>query len=209
MIAHREKGAILPLLLRRIVERFNELDFQLSRSPSPIAPILVGVTGAYGSTYALDYRDRLVNQAVQRNPASLSARGATICRQRCSISLVIWSSGPPAERSRNRSCRTDRISRVDWHRICPPNHSSRLIDIRSAVYYLLTLALQLIPYSLAIGAGVNTGVALFRPKPYYQGDKWFNIIPKETLRDMGWIYTMVIPLFLVASLWEFLSPLNT
>ena len=88
------------------------------------------------------------------------------------------------------------------------DHSSRLDDVRSAVYYLLTLLLQVIPYLLAIGAGVNVGIAIFRPHPYYQGDKWLGIIPKEALRDVGRIYALVIPLFLVASLWEFLSPWN-
>ena len=88
------------------------------------------------------------------------------------------------------------------------DHTSRLNDPRSAVYYLLTLLLQLMPYSLAIGAGVNAGVALFRTPPYYQGQKWLGIFPKEALRDVARIYAIVIPLFLVASLWEFLSPWN-
>ena len=86
--------------------------------------------------------------------------------------------------------------------------TSRLNNIRSAVYYLLTLLLQLTPYSLAVGAGVNVGVSLFRPSTYYQGEKWLNIFPKEALRDVGRIYALVIPLFLVASLWEFLSSWN-
>jgi hypothetical protein len=88
------------------------------------------------------------------------------------------------------------------------DHTSRLDDPRSAFYYLLTLFLQLIPYSLAVGAGVNVGIALFRPPPYYQGQKWLGIFPAEAMRDIGRIYLVVIPLFLAASLWEFLSPWN-
>jgi hypothetical protein len=34
------------------------------------------------------------------------------------------------------------------------------------------------------------------------------MIPKEALRDVGRIYALVIPIFLIASLWEFLSPWN-
>jgi len=62
------------------------------------------------------------------------------------------------------------------------DHTSRLNNPRSAVYYLLTLLLQVIPYSLAVGAGVNGGVALFRPAPCYQGEKWLGLWPKEVLR---------------------------
>jgi hypothetical protein len=88
------------------------------------------------------------------------------------------------------------------------DHTSRLNNPRSAVYYLLTLLLQVIPYSLAVGAGVNGGVSLFRPAPCYQGEKWLGLWPKEVLRDVARIYALAIPLFLVASLWEFLSPWN-
>jgi hypothetical protein len=48
------------------------------------------------------------------------------------------------------------------------------------------------------------GLAYLRPKPYYQGDKWLGI-PKEAIRDVLRIYVLVVPLFLVASLWEFLA----
>lgn len=82
-------------------------------------------------------------------------------------------------------------------------HTSRLADPWEATYYLVTLILQLIPYSLAGGAGVNLGMSLFRPRSYYQGDKWLGI-SREAVRDVLRIYSLVVPLFLVASLWEFL-----
>jgi hypothetical protein len=82
------------------------------------------------------------------------------------------------------------------------------LERSTAVYYLLTLLLQVTPYSLAIGAGVNVGVALFRPPQHYQTEKWLGLFPKEVLWDLGRIDLIVIPLFLVASLWEFLSPWN-
>ncbi len=66
------------------------------------------------------------------------------------------------------------------------------------------LILQLVPYSLAGGAGVNLGIAYLRPRPFYQGDKWQGI-PKEAIRDAFRIYLLVAPLFLAASLWEFLA----
>ncbi len=83
------------------------------------------------------------------------------------------------------------------------SHVSRLADVKEGAYYLITLLLQLIPYALAGGAGVNIGVAYFRPRAFYQGEKWLGY-PKEALRDAVRIYIVVIPLFLLASLWEFL-----
>jgi hypothetical protein len=84
------------------------------------------------------------------------------------------------------------------------NHASRLADPHEAAYYLFTLLLQLIPYSLAGGVGVNLGIASFRPRPFYQGEKWYGL-PKEAIRDVFRVYALVVPLFLVASLWEFFA----
>ncbi|TAK34907.1 MAG: hypothetical protein EPO21_08000 [Chloroflexota bacterium] len=84
------------------------------------------------------------------------------------------------------------------------DHVSRLANGQEAFYYLLTLILQSIPYSLAGGAGVNIGWAYFRPQPCYRGNKWLGY-PKEAVFDALRIYVVVVPLFLVASLWEFLG----
>jgi len=85
---------------------------------------------------------------------------------------------------------------------------SRFDDPRSAAYYLLTLILQLTGYSLAVGAGVNAGISMFRPTPFCQGEKWLKIFPKEAILDIGRIYLSAVPFFLVGSLWEFLSLWN-
>ena len=81
-------------------------------------------------------------------------------------------------------------------------HLSRLAEPKEAAYYLITLTLQLIPSILAGGAGVNIGLANFRPRPFYQGEKWLGI-PKEAIQDAFRIYLIVVPLFFLASLWEF------
>jgi hypothetical protein len=82
-------------------------------------------------------------------------------------------------------------------------HVSRLIDPAQATYYLVTLILQLIPYSLAGGAGLNMGYACYWHRDCYQAEKWMGI-PGEALRDTLRIYMIIIPLMLIASLWEFL-----
>jgi hypothetical protein len=81
-------------------------------------------------------------------------------------------------------------------------HMSRLAEPKEAAYYLITLTLQLIPSILGAGAGVNIGLANFRPAPFYEGEKWLGL-PKEAIRDAFRIYLLVVPLFFLASLWEF------
>jgi len=82
-------------------------------------------------------------------------------------------------------------------------HHSRLADPASAAYYLVTLILQLIPYSIAGGMGVYVGVgawrALRKPVPSWLG------LPKDRVKDAARAYILVVPLFLVASLFEFLA----
>jgi hypothetical protein len=84
------------------------------------------------------------------------------------------------------------------------DHTSRLSNPREAAYYLITLLLQVIPYALAGGAGVNLGLAFLRPRPPYDGTKWLNI-PRDALWDTLRIYILIVPLFFLASLWEFLA----
>ena len=86
-------------------------------------------------------------------------------------------------------------------------HTSRLADPLQAAYYLSVVILQLVPYSLAAGAGINLGLAYFRPPPHYRGRKWYGY-PVEAIKDVLWIYALAVPLFLTGSLWEFLSPWN-
>jgi len=82
------------------------------------------------------------------------------------------------------------------------SHVSRFVDPQEALYYLTTLILQLIPSILAGGIGVNLGLSFYRPKPYYQGKKWLGL-PQEAVLDVARVYLLVIPLLLLASIWEF------
>jgi hypothetical protein len=166
-----------------------------------------------GNKFALDYRYRLVNQSIQSNPASAAyLRGNNIQAALWDFAGNLFLGAVPKKVSGlSVLLPYPMVIQQGWvggivsvHN----DHTSRLSDLRSAIYYLLTLFLQLVPYSLAVGAGVNVGIAMFRTPPYYEGRKWFGILPVEALRDMARIYLIVIPLFLIASLWEFLSPWN-
>ncbi|MGA8089281.1 MAG: stage II sporulation protein M [Terracidiphilus sp.] len=85
-------------------------------------------------------------------------------------------------------------------------HISRLRDGRERVYYLGVLLLQLIPYTLAGGTGVRLGLASLFPKGRwrYPPERWMGL-PAEGVRDVGRIYLLVVPMFLIASLVEFLT----
>ena len=88
------------------------------------------------------------------------------------------------------------------------NGTSRFDHVHSTIYYLVTLILQLTAYSLVIGAGINGGISLFRPAPWYRDQRLFKLFSMEVLRDFGRLYLLATPLFLIGSLWEFLSPWN-
>lgn len=176
--------------------------------------IILGMFMAHaGNTFALTYRDRLANDASQRNAAAIAAkRGDTIQAALWDFAGNLTLGALPKTISGFAIIMPyPQVAYQGWIGgivSVRSDRTSRLVDPRSAVYYLLTLILQVIPYSLAVGAGVNVGIALFRPLPAYQGEKWFGIFPREAMRDLARIYGLVIPLFLVASLWEFLSPWN-
>jgi hypothetical protein len=85
-------------------------------------------------------------------------------------------------------------------------HVSRLASPSSAVYYVITLALQLIGYVLTMGAGVHVGLAAWRLRndsslPSVLGMR----IPTAAIKDGGWVYALAVPVFLAGSLWEFMS----
>jgi hypothetical protein len=82
-------------------------------------------------------------------------------------------------------------------------HKSRLADAGRATYYLVTLVLQLIPSSIVGGMGVYVGVDAWRALRKQRADTWLGL-SKDRLRDVALAYVVAIPLFLIASLWEFL-----
>ena len=166
-----------------------------------------------GNAFALTYRDQLVSQAMQQKPAVAADQGDNLQAALWDFSgNLLIGAVPKTVMGLGIIFPYPWVAYQGWVGgivSVRSDHTSRLDDPRSAAYYLLTLLLQLIlRYSLAVGAGVNVGVALFRPPQYYQGAKWLGLFPKEALLDVGRIYLLVILLFLAASLWEFLSPWN-
>jgi len=87
-------------------------------------------------------------------------------------------------------------------------HKSRFKNFKSTFYYLFVLLLQFIPYSLAIGAGVKCGIDFYN---FNRMNGW-NLskfkIQKSSFIDLGYVYILVVPLFFIASCFEFMSAWN-
>lgn len=87
-------------------------------------------------------------------------------------------------------------------------HRSRLRSIKATSYYFLVLLLQFIPFSLSIGAGVRCGVELYRHNADISWRFWGYRLPRQSLVDLSCVFAVAVPLFFVASAFEFLSPWN-
>lgn len=179
-----------------------------------LVSILIGIMMVHsGNPFSLNYRDRIVSKAAQQDPAAIANNQGH--RLRAAIldfaGNLFLGSVPQSIMGMGIVFPYPSVAYQGWIGgivSVRADRTSRLNNFHSAVYYLLTLLLQITPYSLTIGAGVNVGVSLFRPAPYYRGEKVAHIFPKEVLRDWIRIYVLASPLFLLASLWEFLSRWN-
>jgi uncharacterized membrane protein SpoIIM required for sporulation len=166
-----------------------------------------------GNSFALNYRDKLVGDAARHDPAAIANNeGNNIQAALFDFAgNLVMGAIPKTIAGGSVVLAYPLVLYQGWIGgivSVRGDHTSRLNDPHSAFYYLFALFLQIVPYSLAVGAGVNVGIALLRPAIYYQGEKWARIFPKESIRDLGRIYVFVIPLFLVGSFWEFLSTWN-
>ncbi len=83
-------------------------------------------------------------------------------------------------------------------------HRSRLASLDTALYYLVTLVLQLIPSSIAGGVGVRLGIGAWRDVRGSSRPSVFGL-RTDLLRETALAYVVIAPLFLIASLWEFLA----
>jgi len=164
-----------------------------------------------GNKFALDYADNLVAQAHASDPASVSLHKGN----RLGAALFDFRDNLFIGAVRNTVMGMAVIMPYPWvvqrgwvggivSVGTDRAHTSRLADPWEATYYLITLILQLIPYALAGGAGVNLGMTVFRARSCYQGAKWLGF-SRDAILDVFRIYALVVPLFLAASVWEFLA----
>jgi hypothetical protein len=171
-----------------------------------VASVTVGVVMVQsGNAFALGHRDSLVSTAqtgpvlTQTSPllrAAADFGGNTLA---ASVDTLLGSGVVLAVPTIVYRGWVGGIVSVDG------NHDSRMSAPASAAYYVGTLLLQLLGYSLAAGAGLNLGLALWQKRREYAYRNRLGI-PMEAVRDVLRIYILVIPILLIASLWEFLSP---
>jgi uncharacterized membrane protein SpoIIM required for sporulation len=171
-----------------------------------------GIMVHTGNTFALRHRDDLVGTALRTDPAALALKhgfpvraalfdfGGNLTLGAMPSTVMGLSVVMPFPWAAYRGWIGGIVS-VDGA------HQSRLRDRRERWYYLGVLFLQLLPYSLAGGTGVRLGLGFLRPNGrfgYPGSAKWLGL-PAEGVRDVLRIYALVVPLFLVASLVEFLA----
>jgi len=87
-------------------------------------------------------------------------------------------------------------------------HASRLRTARGAAYYLGVLLLQFIAFSLCIGGGVRCGVVFYRENRDVGWWLWRYRLAHAALADLALVVGASVPLFLLASSFEFLSSWN-
>jgi hypothetical protein len=168
-----------------------------------------GVLAHAGSGLALGYRDKIVG-AAQSSPILVSLRQGSHAKAAMLDALGNLGGGIASTLSGYGVVSTWGVAIfrgwVGGVVSVDGQHHSRLAHPSEAFYYLLTLLLQLIPYTLAGGAGVNMGLnavgTYFGYKSPYEGRRWL-MIPHGALADAAWIYVLVVPLFFAASAFEF------
>ena len=88
------------------------------------------------------------------------------------------------------------------------DHVSRLGSMPGGAYYLGVLLLQFLPFSLCIGGGIRCGVALYAQNRETGWRLWRYRLPRAIVADLLYTVGASVPLFLIASAFEFLSPWN-
>lgn len=181
----------------------------LSVALTYLAAVLIGIGMAHlGSPLALGTRDQIVGQAYTSDPAALAlTQGNPLQAGLIDFSRNLFLGAVPSTLTGLGIVFTYPLAAyrgwIGGIVSVDGQHASRLAQPGEALYYLVTLLLQLLPYSLAGGAGVALGLAFYRSWGKNDVPKWLGI-PKAPLLDVARIYVVIVPLFLVASLWEFL-----
>jgi len=166
-----------------------------------------------GNNFALSYRDKIVRKAIATDKASLNY----LKRNNFSAALhdikgnLLFGAIPQTLMGLSIVGPYFTVSKQGWiGGIVSVNsaHKSRFKNFKSTCYYFLVLLLQFTPYSLAIGAGIKFGIDSYNHNKLHGWLLWKYKIQKGGLIDIGCIYLLVIPLFFIASCFEFLSTWN-
>jgi hypothetical protein len=163
--------------------------------------------------FALSYRDKLVGKAVKSDKASINYHKGN----NFSAAIIDFSGNlflgaiPQTLMGLGIVVPYFTVAKQGWVGgivSVDSEHKSRLNSFIPAFYYFFILLLQFIPYSLAIGAGIKCGIDFYNYNRMNGWMLWKYRIQKTSLVDLGLVYILVVPLFFLASCFEFMSKWN-
>jgi hypothetical protein len=202
-------------VLARIVEAIRRCSpFALAIFVTYVAFSCAGIVMAHaGTAVAVAQRDRIVHHAMASDQASMAyASGNRATAVLADFSGNVFAAAIP-QTVAGLGIVLPFFS-VAWQGwlggvvSIDGRHRSRLRTVKGAAYYFGVLLLQFIPFSLSIGAGVRCGIELYRHNRGTSRRFWQYRISREAVADVAYVYALTVPLFLVASAFEFLSSWN-
>jgi hypothetical protein len=175
---------------------------------------LIGILMShYGNNFALSQRDKIVGAAATNDQASINYQSGNIFTAAlydCAGNLI-YAALPQTVLGFGIIAPYFSASYQGWVGgiVSVDNaHQSRFKTVKESAYYFIVLLHQFIPFSLSIGAGIKCGVDSYRRNSAVGWKIWNYRIPKLSLKNLGYVYVATIPLFFVASCFEFLSSWN-
>ncbi len=167
----------------------------------------------YGNSFALSQRDKIVGAAVANDKASInyqSGNNFTAALYDCAGNLI-FAAVPQTILGFGIIIPYFSVVYQGWVGgivSVDNSHQSRFKTVKGSAYYIIVLLLQFIPFSLSIGAGIKCGVDFYKHNSTVSWKIWDYRTPKLSLKNLGYVYVVAIPLFVVASCFEFLSSWN-
>lgn len=175
---------------------------------------LIGILMSHdGNDFALGQRDRIVGAALVSDKSSLnnqSGNSFTAALYDCAGNLF-YAALPQTVLGFGIVLPYGTVAYQGWVGgivSVDNSHRSRFKNARASAYYLIVLLLQFIPFSISIGAGIKCGVDSYKHNIGVSWKLWNYRIPKPSLQDVGYVYLVSIPMFFIASNFEFLSSWN-
>jgi len=166
-----------------------------------------------GHRFALEERDRVVRKALTSDRSSIAYKSGSVATAAVLdfAGNVFYAAIPQTVAGLGVILPYVSVARQGWIGgivSVDGSHRSRFRSTKATTYYFLVLLLQFIPFSLSIGAGVRCGIMFYRHNVAVSWRFWRYRVPRACLVDVGCVYAVTVPLFLVASAFEFLSPWN-
>jgi hypothetical protein len=205
-----------------VIKTFNLIYLAVKRCKNLILSVfiayciscLVGIVMSQnGNNFALSYRDKIVGKAMKTDKASINYQEGNnfLAALNDFKGNLLFGAVPQTLMGFGIVIPYFSVLRQGWVGgivSVDSEHKSRLRDFKSSFYYFFVLLLQFVPYSLAIGAGVKSGLDFYNFNKLNGWMIWKYKIQKASLADLGYIYIIVVPLFFIASCFEFLSTWN-